>query len=97
MAKRQVAVFLSVIGEKDYALLRNLLSPAKPSDETLAELTAALKKHFALKRPVIAERFWFYRREEATGKASQTTSQSCDAWPLIAISEGAWTKRSRTG
>ncbi len=44
---RQVAVLLSVIGGRNYTLLRNLLSPAKPSEKTLAELVAALKKHFA--------------------------------------------------
>ncbi len=69
VAERQVAVFLSVIGGKNYTLLRNLLSPAKPSGKTLAELTAALKKHFAPKRLVIAERFRFYRREQAIGES----------------------------
>ncbi len=69
VAERQVAVFLSVIGGKNYTVLRNLLSPAKPSGKTLAELTAALKKHFALKRLVIAVRFRFYRREQAIGES----------------------------
>ena len=58
-ADRRVAVFLSVIGGKNYTLLRNLLSPEKPSAKTLAELTAVLKRHFAPKRVVIAERFRF--------------------------------------
>ena len=49
------------------SLLRNLLSPEKPSAKTLAELTAVLKRHFAPKRVVIAERFRFYRREQAIG------------------------------
>jgi len=66
---RQVAVFLSVIGGKNYTLLRNLLSPEKPSAKTLAELTAVLKKHFAPKRVVVAERFRFYRREQAVGES----------------------------
>ena len=47
-------------------LLRNL-SPEKPSDKTLAELTAVLKRHFAPNRVVIPERFFIYRREQAIG------------------------------
>ena len=66
---RQVAVFLSVIGGKNYTLLRNLLSPEKPSAKTSVKLMAVLKKHFALKRVVIAERFQFYRREQAVGES----------------------------
>ena len=53
----RVAVFLSVIGGKNYTFLRNLLSPEKPSAKTLVELTAVLKRHFAPKRVVIAKRF----------------------------------------
>ena len=46
-----------------------MLSPEKPGAKTLsAELTAVLKRHFAPKRVVIAERFRFYRREQAIGE-----------------------------
>ena len=68
-ADRRVAVLLSVIGGKNYTLLRNLLSPEKPSAKTLAKLKAVLKRHFTPKRVVIAERFRFYRREQTIGKS----------------------------
>ena len=57
---RQVAAFLSIIGGKNYTLLGNILSPEKPSDKSLEDLFAALKRHFKPKRVVIAERFCFY-------------------------------------
>ena len=66
---RQVAVFLSIIGGKNYAVLRNLLSPTKPSTKMLSELRASLTNHFAPKRVVIAERFRFYRKEQAVGES----------------------------
>ena len=39
-------VFLAVVGPTTYALLRNLVSLARPGDKTFAELVAALKEHF---------------------------------------------------
>jgi len=66
---KRVAVFLSVIGGKTYTLLRNLLAPAKLGDLSLSELKGALKKHFEPKRVVIAERFHFYRRNQAAGES----------------------------
>ncbi|MDD9817031.1 MAG: reverse transcriptase domain-containing protein, partial [Gammaproteobacteria bacterium] len=65
---KRVAVFLSVIGGRNYTLLRNLLAPQKLSERTLADLADALKKHFGPKRIVIAERFRFHRREQAAGE-----------------------------
>ena len=46
----RVAAFLSLIWGKNYTLLRNIMSPEKPSDKTLEELFAALKRHFEPKR-----------------------------------------------
>ena len=68
--RRRVAAFLSIIGGKNYTLLRNILSPEKPSEKSLEDLFASLKKHssFAPKRVVIAERFCFSRREQAVGE-----------------------------
>ena len=51
-----------------YTLLRNILSHEKPSNKSLEDLFAALKRHFKPKRVVIAERFCFYRREQAAGE-----------------------------
>ena len=66
---KQVAVFLSAIGPKMYALLRSLLTPAVPKDKTLAQLVEVLKKHYKPKPLVIAERFNFHRRSQLTGES----------------------------
>ena len=63
--QKKVIVFLSVAAENIYALLRNLLSPAKPQQKSFGELTAELKKHFEPKKVIIAERVSFYRRNQA--------------------------------
>ncbi len=67
-AERRVPVFLSVIGSKNYSLLRNLLAPTKPSGATYEVLTARLRDHFQPKKIVIAERFHFHRRNQAAGE-----------------------------
>ena len=51
---RQVAVFLSTIGGKNYTLLRNNVSPQKPSEKSLEDQFAALKRHYEPKRVAIA-------------------------------------------
>ena len=66
---KEVAVFLSVIGGKTYTLLRNLTAPVKPSEKTLAALKAVLKKHFEPTTIVIAERYYFHRRNQAEGES----------------------------
>ena len=67
-ADKQVPVFLSVLGGKNYTLLRNLLAPARLSDQTLDNLKATLKQHFEPTRVVVAERFHFYHCNQAAGK-----------------------------
>ena len=57
-----VAVFLSVIGGKTYALLRSLLAPALPQEKSYQELVETLKRHYEPKSLVIAERFHFHRQ-----------------------------------
>ena len=62
-------MFLSVLGGKTYALLRNLVSPALPKDKGLNELTRELKNHFEPKKVVIVERFNFYCHEQQSGES----------------------------
>ena len=66
--ERKVTVFLSTVGPKTYGHLRNLVAPSKPQDKSMLELTAVLKKHFKPKPIVIAERFYFHRRNQAVGE-----------------------------
>ena len=45
-AGKKRAVLLSVVGASTYALLRNLVSPAKPGEKSYSELVAVLKEHY---------------------------------------------------
>ena len=66
---KQVAVLLSVVGAKTYALLRDLLAPTKPQEKTFAELSTTLKSHYEPKPIVITERFHFHRRNQSSGES----------------------------
>ena len=65
---KKVAVFLSSIGAKTYALLRNLVAPKLPTELKFEEVTATLKQHFEPRPLVIAERYYFHRRHQAAGE-----------------------------
>ena len=66
---------LSVIGAQTDALLRSLTAPTSlPSSKSLEELTTLLKTHFEPTPLVIAERFHFYRRNQARESRSPITS-----------------------
>ena len=58
---KKVAVFLTVIGGKAYALLRNLLAPIKPAAKSYSELVKVMKEHLKPEPLEIAERFKFHR------------------------------------
>jgi len=58
--RKQVPVFLTVVGGKVYALLRDLLAPEKPDTKSFQELAQTLKPHYEPKPLVIAERFYFH-------------------------------------
>ena len=45
-AGKKRAVLLSVVGSSTYALLRNLMQPAKPGEKRYGELVSALKDHY---------------------------------------------------
>ena len=61
-------MFLTVIGGRAYALLRNLLAPTKPADKSYGELVKVMKNHLKPTPPVIAERFKFHRRNQRDGE-----------------------------
>ena len=65
---KQVPILLSSIGASTYSLLSNLVAPHLPSAKSLAEICTALRLHFEPKRAIIAERFHFYKRDQATGE-----------------------------
>jgi len=66
---KKVAVLLTVIGPKNFALLKSLVAPANPRDKTFEELIVQLKTHFEPKPVIIAERFHFYRRSQAPAES----------------------------
>lgn len=65
---KKLAVFLTVIGVKAYALLSDLLAPDKPATKSYTELVEVLKTHLKPKRLVLAERFRFHQRMQEEGE-----------------------------
>ena len=63
--EKQVPVFLSIIGRRNYALLSDLLAPTKPVMKSFDESKAVLMKHFESKPVIIAEMFQFHYRNQA--------------------------------
>lgn len=66
---RRRAIFITVVGASTYALLKNLLSPAQPTDRTLAQLLEILSRHFEPPPSEIVERFKFNSRVRKTGES----------------------------
>ena len=64
-AAKRVAVLLSVIGPKAYAILRSLTAPETPQSKSLESLTKSLKNHYSPKPITIAERYHFHLRNQA--------------------------------
>ena len=68
-AERRVPVFLSVIGGRTYALLRNILALAKLGKIPFFGLAETLQEHFEPTRVVFAEWFHFHRWSQAVGES----------------------------
>ena len=62
--RKKVAVILSVMGAKEYRLLKSVVAPQKVSELTLKEVDEALKEHYNPKPPVMLERYKFYQRNQ---------------------------------
>jgi hypothetical protein len=67
--EKQVAVFLTVVGAKNFSLLNDLCAPEKPKDKTLVDLIGKLMGHFEPKPIVISERFHFHKRDQKPGES----------------------------
>ncbi len=63
---KRAPTLLLVMGMSHYSLIRGLVSPTKPEDKTLEELSALLKQHFDPEPVVIAERFQFYQPTQSS-------------------------------
>ena len=66
---KKVAVFLTVIGAKNYALLSDFCAPDKPQDSTLEVLVQKLTDHYEPPPIVISERFHFHKRDQRAGES----------------------------
>ncbi|GFS82053.1 uncharacterized protein TNCV_4676541 [Trichonephila clavipes] len=65
-------VFVSSLSAKLYHLLKNLLAPDIPSDQTLDKLKDALKKHLTPKPLIIPSRHKFLNRKQTEGEGIST-------------------------
>ena len=63
--KKQAAVFLTVIGNETYSLLRNLLASKLPAGKTVKTLSETLIDHLKPKLIIIAERYKFHCRDQS--------------------------------
>lgn len=63
---KKVSVLLTLIGEKCYGVLRDLISPALPTDKTYEQIVTVLTEHYSPAKSEIAERFKFLRRRQGT-------------------------------
>lgn len=65
----QVPILLSCIGAPIYSLLSDLLIPSAPSSKSLQVILEALCNHIEPKRVVIAQRFYFCKRDQSEGES----------------------------
>ncbi|GFW10759.1 uncharacterized protein K02A2.6 [Trichonephila clavipes] len=68
----QAKVFVSSLSAKLYQLLKNLLAPDIPSDQTLDKLKDVLKKHLTPKPLIIPSRHKFLNRKQTEGEGIST-------------------------
>ena len=62
--KKQTAIFLTVIGNETYNLLRNLLAPESPAGKTVKTLSETLIDHLKPRSIITAECYKFYCRDQ---------------------------------
>ena len=70
--ERQRAVLLSICGASTYQLIRNVVSPAKPTEKTFDEIVATMKEHYFPKPSVTMQRFAFNSRSRKQGESVAT-------------------------
>ena len=61
-AEQRRAILLSVCGPATYQLVRNLVTPAKPTEKTYAELVKLVQDHHVPKPPTLVARKEFHTR-----------------------------------
>ena len=61
---RKVMIFITIIGQKMYALLQNLMAPTKLHEKKYNELVESMNNHLKPRPLTIAERFKFSNTKE---------------------------------
>ena len=69
-AAKKRAILLSVVGDKTYKLIRDLVAPKKPTEKSYKELVELLTTHLEPKPSVIIERFKFNSRFRHEGETA---------------------------
>ena len=84
-AAQKRGIFITLIGEQAYSLLRSVLAPEKPNTKSYEELSKTLCDHLKPKPLVIAERYKFNDRKQHEGEdlsgfiaAIRKMSVTCD-------------------
>ncbi|XP_063634987.1 uncharacterized protein K02A2.6-like [Cydia splendana] len=65
----KVATLITVVGRDAYELMVNLCTPARPATKTFDQLKAIMKSHLQPKPSVLAERFKFRQRRQASDES----------------------------
>ena len=68
-AETKRAVFLSIVGDATYQLIRGLLSPKKLTTVPFAEIIATLNSHYTPQKNAIVERYRFNTCNRKTGQS----------------------------
>lgn len=68
-AEKKHAVLLVVIGPATYRVLRNLISPKKPAEESYSDLVEVLSDHFNPVPSEIVQHFKFNSRVQKSGES----------------------------
>ena len=71
-ANKKWAVLLSTVVGQTYQLIRNLLAPTKPTEQTFAQIVNAVQKHHHPRPSVAVHRFSFHSRSRRTGENVST-------------------------
>ena len=67
-AVKRRATFLAVVGRTTYNLLRSLLAPKTPTDQTFKQLVEVLTAHYSPKPTEVMQRFRFNFRKRKEGE-----------------------------
>ena len=68
-SEKRKAILLSALGGETYNILRNLVSPSKPSAKSYVEIITGLKTYFSPKLSIIVQRYKFSKRERAENES----------------------------